>query len=211
MVFAESERSRRRGGGGRAHRRYEMAQAANEIKARSLPPAGRWELDPAHTTVEFVARHMLSKVRGRFTEFGGGFEIGTRPGDAKVDVEIRAGSIQTNTTMRDDHLKSADFLDVENHPVLSFTSTAFRPTGETSFELDGDLTIKGVRRPVTLKGEIIGWGPDTEGTPMLAASAKTTIDREDWGITWNVVVETGGFLVSKKVDIEIETEARLRS
>jgi polyisoprenoid-binding protein YceI len=93
---------------------------------------------------------------------------------------------------------------------LSFASTAFRPTGGTSFELDGDLTIKGVTRPVTLKGEIIGWGPDTEGTPMLAASAKTTIDREDWGITWNVVVETGGFLVSKRVDIEIETEARLR-
>lgn len=187
-----------------------MAQAANEVVPRPLPPAGRWELDPAHTTVEFVARHMLSKVRGRFTEFSGGFEIGARPEDAKVDVEIRAGSIQTNTTMRDDHLKSADFLDVENHPLLSFASTAFRPTGETSFELDGDLTIKGVTRPVTLKGEIIGWGPDTEGTPMLAASAKTTIDREDWGITWNVVVETGGFLVSKRVDIEIETEARLR-
>ncbi|HEV8563809.1 MAG TPA: YceI family protein [Actinomycetota bacterium] len=188
-----------------------MAQASNEVDTRSFPPAGRWELDPAHTTVEFVARHMLTKVRGRFTEFSGGFEIGERPEDAKVGVEIRAGSIQTNTTMRDDHLKSPDFLDVETFPVLSFSSTAFRPTGGTEFELEGDLTIKDVTRQVTLKGEVIGWGPDTEGTPMLAASAKTTIDREDWGMTWNMVVETGGFLVSKRVDIEIETEARLRS
>lgn len=187
-----------------------MAQAANEMQSSSRPPVGRWELDPAHTTVEFVARHMLTKVRGRFTEFSGGFEVEERPEDSKVDVEIRAGSIQTNTVMRDDHLKSPDFLDVETYPTLSFSSTAFRPTGETTFELDGDLTIKDVTRPVTLKGEVIGWGPDMEGTPMLAASAKTTINREDWGMTWNMVVETGGFLVSKRVDIEIETEARLR-
>jgi polyisoprenoid-binding protein YceI len=187
-----------------------MAQARSEVRTKALPPAGRWELDPAHTTVEFVARHMLTKVRGRFTEFSGGFEIGARPEDAKVDVEIRAGSIQTNTEMRDDHLKSADFLDVEHYPLLSFSSSAFRPTGDTTFELDGDLTIKDVTRPVTLKGEVIGWGPDMEGTPMLAASARTTIDREDWDMTWNMVVETGGFLVGKRVDIEIETEARLR-
>jgi polyisoprenoid-binding protein YceI len=187
-----------------------MTQFANDTRTTSLPPAGRWELDPAHTSVEFVARHMLAKVRGRFTEFSGGFEIGERPEDSKVDVEINAASIQTNTGMRDDHLKSADFLDVENHPALSFSSIAFRPTGSTSFELDGDLTIKGVTRPVTLAGEVAGWGPDTEGTPMLAASAKTSINREDWGMTWNVVVETGGFLVSKRVDIEIEIEARLR-
>jgi polyisoprenoid-binding protein YceI len=194
----------------RISREDRMTQFANDTRTTSLPPAGRWELDPAHTSVEFVARHMLAKVRGRFTEFSGGFEIGERPEDSKVDVEINAASIQTNTGMRDDHLKSADFLDVENHPALSFSSIAFRPTGSTSFELDGDLTIKGVTRPVTLAGEVAGWGPDTEGTPMLAASAKTSINREDWGMTWNVVVETGGFLVSKRVDIEIEIEARLR-
>jgi polyisoprenoid-binding protein YceI len=188
-----------------------MAQAANEVQKRILPPAGRWELDPAHSTVEFVARHMLAKVRGRFTEFSGGFEIGDRPEDATVDVEIRAASIQTNTAMRDDHLRSPDFLDVESYPALTFSSKAFRPTGETTFELDGDLTIKDVTRRVTLRGEVTGWGPDMEGTPMLAASARTTLKREDFGITWNVIAETGGFLVGKTVEIEIEAEARLVS
>jgi polyisoprenoid-binding protein YceI len=91
--------------------------------------------------------------------------------------------------------------------VLTFTSTAVRPTGGTSFELDGDLTIKDITRPVTLSGEFLGWGPDMEAEPMFAASAKTTIDREDWGMTWNMAVEAGGFLVGKKVDLEIEVEA----
>jgi polyisoprenoid-binding protein YceI len=91
--------------------------------------------------------------------------------------------------------------------VLTFTSTAVRPTGGTSFELDGDLTIKDITRPVTLSGEFLGWGPNMEGEPMLAASAKTTIDREDWDMTWNMAVEAGGFLVGKKVDLEIEVEA----
>jgi polyisoprenoid-binding protein YceI len=188
-----------------------MAQAMNEPRTRELPPSGRWELDPAHTSIEFVARHMLTRVRGRFTEFEGGFEIGERPEDSRVHVEIAAASIQTNTSMRDDHLRSPDFLDAATYPKLTFSGTTFRPTGETTFELDGDLTIKDVTRPITLKGEILGWGPDTEGRPMLAASASATINREDWDMTWNVVVETGGFLVSKRVDIEIETEARLQA
>ena len=98
-------------------------------------------------------------------------------------------------------------LEIEKHPVLTFTSTAVRPTGGTSFELDGDLTIKDITRPVTLSGEFLGWGPDMEAKPMFAASAKTTIDREDWGMTWNMAVEAGGFLVGKKVDLEIEVEA----
>ena len=173
----------------------------------SIPPVGTYELDRVHTVVGFMARHMLSKVRGQFTEFIGTIEVGGSPQDSRVVVEVKTGSITTHTEKRDEHLMSGDFLQIEKHPVLTFTSTAVRPTRGASFELDGDLTIKDITRPVTLSGEFVGWGPDMEGKPMLAASAKTTIDREDWDMTWNMAVETGGFLVGKKVDLEIEVEA----
>jgi polyisoprenoid-binding protein YceI len=187
-----------------------MAQA--EVQGRqyqgvSIPPAGTYELDAVHTVVGFVARHMLSKVRGQFTEFSGTIEVGDSPEDSHVEVEVKTGSITTHTEKRDQHLMSGDFLEIEKYPVLTFTSSAVRPKGGTSFELDGELTIKDITRPVTLSGEFLGWGPDMEGNAMFAASAKTTIDREDWNMTWNMAVETGGFLVGKKVDLEIEVEA----
>src|SRR6059036_2269310 len=187
-----------------------MAQAevqGREYQGISIPPAGTYELDVVHTVVGFVARHMLSKVRGQFTEFTGRIEVGESPQDSHVEVEVKTKSITTHTEKRDQHLMSGDFLEIEKHPVLTFTSTAVRPTGGTSFELDGDLTIKDITRRVTLSGEFLGWGPNLQGELMLAASAKTTIDREDWGMTWNMAVEAGGFLVGKKVDIEIEIEA----
>lgn len=185
-----------------------MAQAARDVDGVTMPVPGTYELDIAHTTVEFVARHMLSKVRGRFTEFSGTIEVADRPEDSSVNVEIKTASIKTDTDKRDDHLKSGDFLLIEEYPVIAFTGTAVRPTGGTSFELDGDLTIRGITRPVSLTGEFLGAGPGMDGeTPMLAASARTTIEREDWGVNWNMAVETGGFLVSKKVDLEIEVEA----
>jgi polyisoprenoid-binding protein YceI len=188
----------------------EMAQSgvrSREYQGVPIPPAGTYELDTVHTVVGFVARHMLSKVRGQFTEFSGTIEVGESPKDSRVDVEVKTGSITTHTQKRDEHLMSGDFLEIEKHPVLTFTSTAVRLTGGTSFELDGDLTIKDITRPVTLSGEFLGWGPNMQGEPMLAASAKTTIDREEWDMTWNMAVETGGFLVGKKVDLEIEVEA----
>jgi polyisoprenoid-binding protein YceI len=185
-----------------------MAQAVREIEGLELPVAGTYELDVAHTSVAFVARHMLSKVRGRFTEFSGQIEVAERPEDSSVGVEIATESVQTDTGKRDDHLKSGDFFQTEEFPTISFRSTAVRRTGGTTFELDGDLTIKGVTKPVTLAGEFLGAGPGMDGeTPMLAASARTTIDRDEWGMNWNVAVETGGFLVSKKIDLEIEVEA----
>jgi polyisoprenoid-binding protein YceI len=188
----------------------EMAQAGpqdREYQGVPIPPAGTYELDPTHTVVGFVARHMLSKVRGQFTEFTGTIEVGDSPEGSRVDVDVKTASITTHTEKRDQHLMNGDFLDVEKYPELRFTSTAVRPTDGRSFELVGDLTIKDTTRPVTLSGEFLGWGPNMEGQPMLAASAKTTIDREDWGMTWNMAVEAGGFLVGKKVDIEIEVEA----
>ena len=185
----------------------ETAIQGREYQGVSIPPVGTYELDPTHTVVGFVARHMLSKVRGQFTEFTGTIVVGDAPQDSRVDVEVKTGSITTHTEKRDQHLMSGDFLEIEKHPVLAFKSTAVRPMGGTSFEVDGNLTIKDITRLVTLAGEFLGWGPDMEGTPMFAASAKTTIDREDWGMTWNMAVEAGGFLVGKKVDLEIEVEA----
>jgi polyisoprenoid-binding protein YceI len=185
-----------------------MSQTVREVEGMELPVPGTYALDVAHTSVEFVARHMLTKVRGRFTEFSGQIEVAERPEDSSVAVEMKTASIQTDTGKRDEHLKSGDFLLIEEYPTITFTSTAVRPTGGTGFELDGDLTIKDITKPVTLIGEFLGTGPGMDGeTPMLAASTKTTIEREDWGVNWNMAVETGGFLVSKKVDLEIEVEA----
>jgi polyisoprenoid-binding protein YceI len=185
-----------------------MAQSARVVEGIEAPPAGKWELDGAHTSVGFVARHMLTKVRGRFTDFSGWIEVGERPEDSRVQVEVRTDSVQTNQEQRDEHMRSGDFFLADEYPVMTFTSTAFRPIGGTGFELDGDLTIRGITRPITLSGEFLGWGPSIDETPILSATASATANREDWGLTWNMVVETGGFLVGKKVDIEIDVEAR---
>jgi polyisoprenoid-binding protein YceI len=178
------------------------------VNGFSVPPVGKYELDKAHTTVGFVARHMLSKVRGRFTRFDGWFEIADVLEDSTLHVEIEATSILTDTEQRDAHLRSGDFLLADQHPRLTFDSTAIRLGTGNAFEIDGDLTIRGITNPVTLHAEFVGWGPGVrEGSTMTAFSATTTIDREDWDITWNAVVETGGFLVGKRVDIELEVEA----
>jgi polyisoprenoid-binding protein YceI len=151
-----------------------------------LPPAGTWTFDKGHTNLEFVARHMLSKVRGRFTEFDGSVRIAERPEDSSVEVEIVASSIQTNLEFRDNHLRSGDFLEADEYPTLTFRSTAIRPTGGNRFELVGDLTIKDVTNEVVLEAEYGGFGPtaDDQGT-VAFFSASTEIDREDWDITWN--------------------------
>src|SRR5438093_9510137 len=135
---------------------------------------------------------MLSKVRGQFTEVTGTIEIGDSPEDSRVEVEVKTESITTHNEKRDQHLMSGDFLEIEKHPVLTFKSTAVRPTGGTSFELDGDLTIKDITRPVTLSGEFLGWGPDMEGKPMFAASAQTTIECERWGTGVHLAGGAGG-------------------
>lgn len=186
-----------------------MAQAVQQrVEDRTAPPAGTWGLDPAHTMVEFVARHMLTKVRGRFTEFSGTVVTAEDPEASSVEVDIQAASVQTNQEMRDGHLRSGDFFEVDAYPTITFRSTAIRRTGGVGFEMDGDLTIRGITNPITLAGEFLGWGPDAEGTPVLFASARTTVEREDWDLTWNMAVETGGVLVSKRIDLEIEVEAR---
>lgn len=179
------------------------------INGIELPPAGAYAFDKSHTTLGFIARHMLSKVRGRFTEFDGEVKIGSSVEDSSVTVEIKAASINTDSEQRDGHLRGDDFFDVENHPNLVFTSTELRVGAGSAFELDGLLTIKDVTNPVTLQGEFLGTGPGLQGGTLAAFSAQTTINREDWDLTWNVAVETGGLLVGKKVDIVLDVELQL--
>ncbi len=183
---------------------------ARNVAGIELPPVGTWKLDPAHTSVEFVARHMLTKVHGRFTGFEGTIEVSERPEDSRVYVEVDTATIQSNHGQRDDHLRSGDFLEIEKYPKLTFKSTEVRLTGGNKLQIVGDLTIKNVPRPVTFDAEYLGWGQNPFDATVMSFTARTRIDREDWGMTWNMVLETGGLLVSKNVDLEIDVEAILQ-
>jgi polyisoprenoid-binding protein YceI len=191
-----------------------MTDATRVIEGVQLPPAGTWVFDKAHTSIEFVARHMLSKVRGRFTEFDGTIVIGEGLEDSSAEVELEAASVETKTDMRDDHLRSGDFFEVEKYPKVTFRSREVRPTGGRTFQLVGDLTIKDVTNEVVLDAEFLGFGPGPQGAdgPLMAAfTASTEVNREDWGLTWNMAVETGGVLVGKTVKLEIDAELLLQS
>jgi polyisoprenoid-binding protein YceI len=173
----------------------------------AVPATGRWAIDPSHTSAEFVARHlMVTKVRGGFGSVSGTIAVAENPADSSVEVVIDTASVSTGDTDRDGHVKSADFLDVENHPDMKFVSTAVRANG-SSWILDGDLSIKGVTKPVSLEFDFVGLATDPWGNQKAAFSAITTLNREDWNLNWNVALEAGGVLVSKKVDIEIEMQA----
>ncbi len=189
-----------------------MSQVIDErtIDGVSVPPAGEYQIDAHHTSAEFVSRHMLSKVRGRFTELEGTVTIAGRPDDSSVSVKLQAASVDSGSGMRDGHLRSGDFFDVEAYPEITFASTGVRFTGGNELELDGDLTIKDITNPITLKGTFLGWGPDagSDGTRLFAEVA-TRVDREDWDLTWNTAVELTGVLVPKEVDLEISVEALL--
>jgi polyisoprenoid-binding protein YceI len=189
-----------------------QTEAVRLVEGVELPPAGTWVFDKAHTSVGFVARHMLSKVRGQFNEFDGKVVIGDGLEDSFVEIEIDAGSVDTKTDMRDNHLRSGDFFDIERFPKITFRSTEVRPTGGNTFQLVGDLTIKDITREVVLDAEFLGWGPggQPEYPPLAAFSASVEVEREDWDLTWNMAVETGGMLVGKRVKLEIETELNLQ-
>ena len=172
----------------------------------TLPAAGTWTFDPSHTTVGFVARHlMVTKVRGSFGKVIGTAVVGERPENSTVNVTIATGSVTTGWADRDAHLRSPDFFDVEAYPEMRFVSTSVERAGD-HWLMRGDLTIKEVTRSVTLDVEFEGVAVDPWGKPHAAFTARTEIDREDWGLNWNVALETGGWLVSKKVTIEIETQ-----
>ena len=170
----------------------------------------RWNLDTTHAEVEFAVKHlMISTVKGHFRTFSG---TGTTHPDGtlkSVAMSIDTASIDTNTQARDDHLRSADFLDAANHPVLRFRSTRVAPRGADAADVTGDLTIRGVTRPATFLVRLEGHARDPWGNARAAFSAETTIDRRDWGLTWNQLLETGGVVVGEKVKIALDLEATL--
>ncbi len=171
-----------------------------------------WQIDPNHSTVELAVKHMMfTTVRGRFKDVKGTIEVDEQnPANATVNAEIAAASIDTGAADRDTHLRSADFLDVENHPALTFRSKrvegAFAKEGD-SFRITGDLTILGTTKEVTLEGTYEGRGKDPWGGTRAGARATAKIDRRDWGLTWNQALETGGILVANDVRIELEVQA----
>lgn len=167
-----------------------------------------WTIDTAHSTVSFSARHMgLAKVRGQFDTFEG--EIDGDPADittATARFEVDLASVDTGNDDRDAHLRSTDFFDVEKHPKMTFVSKAVTPDGDDTYKVVGDLTIKGVTKPVELTYEHGGEGIDPYGNRKVGGSLTGTIKRSDWGLTWNVALEAGGVLVSDKILIEIDLQ-----
>jgi polyisoprenoid-binding protein YceI len=167
-----------------------------------------WTLDPAHSEVEFKVRHMMiSNVRGSFNELEGTIHLDESDfGASSVDVALEAASIDTGNEDRDNHLRSADFFDVENHPNLRFTSKRVEGTPD-DFRILGSLTIRGETREVELKGEELGRGTDPWGNPRVGFRAATKISRQDFGLTWNQALETGGVLVGDEIRISLEVQA----
>ena len=174
----------------------------------TIPTPGTFALDAAHSEVAAVARHLVvSKVRGTFANVTGTIVVAEDPLQSSVTASIPAETINTNSADRDNHLRSADFLDVENHPTLDFRSTGVVSHSGTDFVLRGELTIRGVTREVDLKVEYDGVARSPWGQEVVAFSASFDFDREDFGITWNQALETGGVLVSKKIAVHISAEA----
>ena len=186
------------------------AVALRTFQNLEVPQAGTYQIDPTHSVVEFQVRHLgLAKVRGRFNTFSGTIQIDDDPVDSRVDVTIDAASIDTRDEKRDAHLRSPDFLDVGEHPTLEFHSTTVRLDGEDP-RVEGLLTVRGVTRPVTLDVEFEGATGDPWGNERIGVSATTDVNREDFGLTWNQALETGGWLVGKSIRIDLSVEAILK-
>jgi polyisoprenoid-binding protein YceI len=171
-----------------------------------------WQIDAAHSAIEFAVKHMMfTTVRGRFKDVKGTIEVDEKnPDKSTVNVEIAAASLDTGVADRDAHLRSADFLDVENHPTITFRSKrvegAMKKEGDR-FKVVGDLTIRGKKMEVTLDTTFAGTGKDPWGNIKAGAEATAKIDRRDWGLMWNQALETGGILVANEVRIEVQVQA----
>jgi polyisoprenoid-binding protein YceI len=174
--------------------------------------AGTWDIDVTHSTVGFSVRHMMvSKVRGYFREYAGEIVTAENPTDSSVTARIEISSIDTRQEQRDAHIRSADFFDVENHPTMTFRSTGVRLEDNRDWLVDGELTIKGTTRPVVLELELNGFGPDAYGGVRAGFSAKTEINRNDFGVDIKMPMDGGGVVVGDKITIELEIEAVLRA
>jgi polyisoprenoid-binding protein YceI len=175
---------------------------------RVVPVAGVYEIDGAHTSVDFVGRHlMITKVRGRFSDVSGRITITEKPEDSHVEVKIGAASLGTGNDDRDTHLRSGDFFDVENHPTITFLSTSVAARPDKTWQVTGDLTVRDVTRPVTLQVDFDGADISPFGDERIGFSAATEVNREDFGLTWNMALETGGLLVGKTARIELSVQA----
>ena len=168
---------------------------------------GVWNVDPVHSSIGFAARHlMISKVRGTFGTFTGTLTIAEDPLQSKVEATVEVASITTGDDSRDTHLKSADFFDVEKFPTMTLVSTGIEPKG-SDYVLHADLTIKGVTKPVDFDLEFDGVSKDPWGGTRAGFAAEVEVNRKDWGLEWNVVMETGGVMLGEKVKIQLEVQA----
>ena len=174
---------------------------------RTAPAAGSYELDQSHSHVSFSARHlMVTKVRGRFPVTGGKLVIADDPQKSSVEATIDVTAVESGDPKRDEHLRSVDFFDAENHPTVTFRSTKVDDHDNGEFTLEGDLTVKDTTRPVTLKGEYLGAQESPWGDTRIGFSAEVEVSRKEWGLEWNVALETGGVLVGDKVKLTIDAE-----
>jgi polyisoprenoid-binding protein YceI len=184
-----------------------------ELSTATIPGyvAGKWSIDPVHSEVGFSARHMMvSKVRGRFSEFSGEIVTGENPADSTVTAEISLGSIITGNEQRDEHIRSADFFEVETYPTMTYRSTGIRADGG-DFYVDGELKLKGVTKSVPLHLELNGFGPDAYGGTRAGFTATAEINRRDFNVNFTAPMQNGGAVVSDKITINLEIEAVLAS
>lgn len=183
------------------------ATATRTVNGVELPAAGTWVVDPAHSSVEVVARHMvISKVRGRFERFSGTIEVADVPEDSSVEFRIDATSIHTADEKRDAHLRNGDFLDTDRYPEIVFRSTSIEAGRTGHWNVTGNLTVRDVTRPVTIDVEFEGVG-NAYGGPRIVLGSEFEVDREDYGLTWNMALEAGGVLVGRQLRIELEIQA----
>lgn len=180
-----------------------------QSEAGAATTRSTWQLDPNHTLVQFIGKHlMITTVRGHFKSVRGTLILDeAAPANSSVEVEIDAASLDSGVEYRDNHLKSADFLEAEKYPLITFKSTRVEPEDAEHAKIIGDLTIHGVTREVVLDTEFTGRGKDPMGKEVVSFDAKTSINRKDFGLNWNVALETGGWLVGDTIKIEISTEA----
>jgi polyisoprenoid-binding protein YceI len=177
------------------------------VTTRTVLPTGTWTVDPAHSNVEFSVKHLgIATVRGAFNDFEGAFEVG-EDGSAHARGTVQVASIDTNEDQRDDHLRSEDFFHAEVHPELSFESTEIRPLGEDAFLIHGELTMRGVTRPIALEAEVQGTEIDPWGNERVALEARGQLNRGEWGLTWNQALGSGNMLVSDKVKLSLDISA----
>lgn len=185
----------------------EQKSGARDWQGVTVPAPGTFVIDPAHTRVGFVAKHlMVTKVRGSFTEVEGVVTVPADPIQASAEATMQSSSITTGSPDRDEHLKSDDFLRTDEFPTVTYRSTGITGVKGDVFTVQGELTIRGVTRPIELAVEIDGVASDPWGGERVSITARGEIDREDYGLTWNVALESGGVLVSKKVVLEIEAQ-----